>query len=257
MMEGVLNTEKMSLNMKSYLAPMWAPERSYPERPPLLKPKLELPEEEIIRLLGGSSGARVSRSVERKMQTWKEHVDRVANPRITYTVQWIDSIRGSSLRLEDGARITSPKVARTLKQAEAVVCFVATIGNRIEGAIERLNEEGNVSDAYIVDAMGSVGVERAVEKFHLAMERVFRNQGKGVTLRFSPGYCDWPLNEQEKLFKLVQADLIGVTLSESCLMNPRKSVSGIFGITNDPSQTVSGHNPCARCNKRDCFSRRS
>jgi cobalamin-dependent methionine synthase I len=89
------------------------------------------------------------------------------------------------------------------------------------------------------------------------MENLFRNQGKGVTLRFSPGYCDWPISEQKKVFELVQADMIGVSLNESFLMNPRKSVSGLFGITEEPSQTVSGYNPCVHCNKRDCFSRRS
>ena len=49
------------------------------------------------------------------------------------------------------------------------------------------------------------------------------------TMRFSPGYGEWPLKAQEKLLPLVEADKIGVTLTDTDIMIPRKSVSAIIG----------------------------
>jgi hypothetical protein len=47
-------------------------------------------------------------------------------------------------------------------------------------------------------------------------------------MRFSPGYCGWDLTAQRGLFEALQPAEIGITLSESCLMRPLKSISGVF-----------------------------
>jgi cobalamin-dependent methionine synthase I len=138
-----------------------------------------------------------------------------------------------------------------------VVCFAGTIGAEVDEEIDRLTSKNKYSDAFVVDATGSAGAEQLVEAFHQGMEKFLRTQGKGVTVRFSPGYCDWTVEEQAKLFKLLETDLIGVELSDSFLMTPRKSVSGIFGLTSTPSSKSTRYNPCAHCGKKDCMARRS
>jgi hypothetical protein len=136
------------------------------------------------------------------------------------------------------------------------VFFTATLGPAIDLEIRRLTQNNCLSDAFIIDTMGSVAVEQLVERFYQLMRSYFINQGKGVTLRFSPGYCDWPLQEQRKVFRLVKGDLIGVQLTDSCLMTPQKSVSGIFGITKDVESGQKPYNPCSICGKLDCSARR-
>ena len=56
-----------------------------------------------------------------------------------------------------------------------------------------------------------------------------KKQGYARTMRYSPGYGDWPLAKQSQLLKLVGSDRIGVTLTESSIMIPRKSVSAVIG----------------------------
>jgi Vitamin B12 dependent methionine synthase, activation domain len=252
-----MNSRQLNTTIRNHLGLMSDPRKRYSDMPLLLRPKTIFPEPEVTRLLGGRQGANLSRSTQKKLRRWTAHVDEVAKPEIIYSINSIESIQGSVVSVDNGTEIKSAKVAQTLKRADAFVCFVATLGDRIENTIGILTDNRSISDAYIVDAVGSVGVEQLVEGFQGAMESVFRTRNKGLTLRFSPGYCDWPLREQKKLFTLVEADLIGVSLSECCLMTPRKSVSGIFGITNHPSQSISGHNPCILCTKKDCISRRS
>jgi phage host-nuclease inhibitor protein Gam len=57
-----------------------------------------------------------------------------------------------------------------------------------------------MAEAYILDAMASVAAENMVATFHQCMKDEYKNQGKQVTLCFSPGYCDWPITEQKKTF---------------------------------------------------------
>ncbi len=114
-----------------------------------------------------------------------------------------------------------------------------------------------LAEAYLLDAMGSVMVENLVEQFQSHMGEHYQAQDKLVTLRFSPGYCDWPVTEQKKLFKLLDFKKIGVELSDSCLMQPRKSISGVFGLYPCPDgKDRSAYNPCLECNKFDCPNRR-
>jgi cobalamin-dependent methionine synthase I len=59
--------------------------------------------------------------------------------------------------------------------------------------------------------------------------------GMGTTNRYSPGYCDWDITEQKKLFGLLPAVFCGISLTESMLMKPIKSISGIIGIGKEVS----------------------
>ncbi len=176
---------------------------------------------------------------------------------MVFSVARVDAASTSGIQLENGTFFRSAKLGRSLKDCEAVVCFVGTIGAEVDEEIHRLTSKNKLSDAFVVDAVGSAGAEQLVETFHNGMARVFRSRGKGVTLRFSPGYCDWAVKEQAKLFNLLETDLIGVQLSESSLMNPRKSVSGMFGLTSTSSSLSTKYNPCAHCGKKDCVARRS
>jgi cobalamin-dependent methionine synthase I len=102
-----------------------------------------------------------------------------------------------------------------------------------------------------------VAADNMVATFHERMKDEYKNQGKQVTLCFSPGYCDWPITEQKKLFNLLDSQDVDVELSDSCLMTPRKSISGVFGIQSDEKHGDKAYNPCWDCNKTDCQARRA
>ena len=131
---------------------------------------------------------------------------------------------------------------------------MATIGGGIDREITRLVGENRFSVAYVLDCMGSVAVENMVEGFHQHMMARYASLDKGVSYRFSPGYCDWPITEQKNLFGLFDSEKIGITLLDSCLMWPRKSISGVFGIYNDTQKAP--YNPCQDCSKKNCNTRR-
>jgi hypothetical protein len=181
----------------------------------------------------------------------------IVRPRIIYSLQPLADVTNTSVHFENNTVLNSAKMAGALRDSYQAVCFVATLGKVIDDEIHTLTQDNNLSEGFVVDAIGSVGTEQLVERFHRMMEVEFRRNGKGVTLRFSPGYCDWAVTEQQKLFRLVRPHRIGVHLTDSSLMIPRKSVSGIFGVTRNGSGSLERHNPCTSCGKSNCIARRT
>lgn len=227
-----------------------------PEKSHVLGLRPSFPKPEVFRLLGGRGGRLGSRSTVRKVNDWTARLGSITSPRLVYTVEPVVQIGKTDVRLRNGVPFKSAKLARALRGSEAVVCFVATLGQEVEHEIGHLSDGGKLSEAYIVDAIASVGTEQTVEGFQSNMRDGLRRYGKGTTLRFSPGYCDWAIEEQTKVFRVVEAGLIGVRLMDSYLMTPRKSVSGIFGIVPGSLGASLPHNPCSLCGRSHCVARR-
>jgi len=121
-------------------------------------------------------------------------------------------------------------VSGLIGEAEKAALFVCTAGATISDPSRCRTPDGDLLRAYIHDVTGTMVVEKAADKMLLEIRRTMAASGFGITNRFSPGYCGWDLAEQHKLFSLLSDNYCGVTLSESALMKPVKSVSGLIGI---------------------------
>ena len=119
-------------------------------------------------------------------------------------------------------------------------------------------DEKHLAEAYILDAMASAAADNMVATFHQQMKGEYNSQKKQVTLCFSPGYCDWPITDQKKLFGIFDTNELEVELTDSCFMQPRKSISGIFGVTpSDSNPREQSYNPCLECSRHNCSARRT
>jgi hypothetical protein len=213
---------------------------------------------ELIKRLGGRKGRTFSRTLRIKVYNGARILYRLMNPHLLFVKERIKRVGGGRVYLHSGMTLKSPKLSRTLRDSEELICFVTTIGEEIDFEINRMMRWGHLSEAFIMDALGSVAVESIAEQFHQRMEREYSENDKAVTLRFSPGYCDWPIEEQRKLFELFDPNTAGIELNDSCLMTPRKSISAVFGVYPvNGDHAPSPYNPCIDCSKIDCSARRT
>jgi hypothetical protein len=210
---------------------------------------------EVLRFLGGSNDNAPARTV-RRIRTVVEQSKDMLKPVVMASEFDVLESGSNKLILSSGIELKSTKLSRTLRNCDSVQVFVATVGKKIDKTIHRLLEERRAAEASILDAVASVAVEDTIEKFHVEFDRSLKADSKCATLRFSPGYCDWDLREQKKLFQIIDASRIGVSLSDSSLMTPRKSISGIFGIGTCGLVKQKTSNPCIQCGKKDCNARR-
>jgi hypothetical protein len=215
--------------------------------------------QKVLRLLGAKQGRRVSPASLRRVDLWAKGIEGMLMPQLSYRTLKLSKVHSGGIQLVDGTCFKSPKLAKALASAHKVCCFMATVGPAVDAEIQRLMEGQRYADAYVLDAIGSTSAENVVEQFYQRMGRRQKDKNAGVTMRFSPGYCDWPISQQRPLFRLFD-DMVtpDVVLNESCLMSPRKSVSGLFGLL--PSAlngAAPAGNPCSTCNQRNCIARRS
>ncbi|MGM9712779.1 MAG: radical SAM family heme chaperone HemW [Prevotella sp.] len=145
-------------------------------------------------------------------------------------------------------------VSRQLREGEAYAIFVCTAGAEYQRFIERLSAEGDMVRVFIVNALGSVIAESTADYMERVLQEQIDKLGWHRTNRFSPGYCGWHVSEQQKLFPLFNGSTAGVRLTDSSLMMPIKSVSGVIGL---------GHKvryleySCGLCDYKDCYKRRA
>lgn len=140
-----------------------------------------------------------------------------------------------------------------LKNATYAALFICTAGREFSEKTRELNDRGDFLEAYILDSIGSLTVENAMDKIQDSLAKEMGKFGMKTSNRYSPGYCNWTLSDQKKIFALIGKNPIGITLNDSCLMYPTKSVSGIIGIGENIKKREYG---CKICNNQTCIYRR-
>lgn len=140
-------------------------------------------------------------------------------------------------------------VTGLLKKAENLAFFLCTIGSGVETWTDEMNDSGDLVGAFLVDTVASLAVESATNMLHDHIGQSMRRHGMNITNRYSPGYCDWSVAEQRLLFALFPAKFCGITLLESALMVPIKSVSGVIGLGRGVKWV---RYRCDACGMKDC-----
>ncbi len=147
---------------------------------------------------------------------------------------------------------TGKIISGRLRKSEKLAFFVMTAGIGIEKWSKERMSKGDPLDGYIIDMLGSEIVESAVNLMQNELEKKMEKQGYHLSNRYSPGYCGWLVQEQQKLFTLFPENFCGITLSESSLMIPIKSVSGVIGIGADIKKMTYD---CKMCDMENCIYR--
>ena len=160
------------------------------------------------------------------------------------------STSNESVTIEDKIFLPSKIITTQLKKATSVALYICTAGAGISNHSMEATNQGDPLLGYVFDVIGSITVEKAMDKIQKLLEAEVQKLGLNISDRYSPGYCDWSVAEQQKLFALFPNNFCGVSLSESSLMTPIKSVSGIIGIGKTLRQK--GYQ-CEWCSDQNCI----
>lgn len=176
-------------------------------------------------------------------------------PHLQGKVCWIDTpIRRQGDILDLGfAKTDSAALARNLVGCDRAVVFAATLGLEFDRVLARY---GRVSPAkaLLLQGLGAERIEGLCDVFCEKIRQEARKNGRFPAPRFSPGYGDLPLSLQRDIFRVLDCPRkIGLTLNESLLMSPSKSVTAIIGLGHPRESSCSGG--CTQCSKTDCIYR--
>ncbi len=196
---------------------------------------------------------RIHPDIHAKTKTLSEGIRKQASPRFLFKSEAFLEISKSGVRSQ-GFTLNSDnwgRVASSMESPEEICCFGLTLGQEIEDTIASLSSQ-SILHGFIYDALCSTLAEHYANQAETNLARCYSRKNLMITRRFSPGYCDVPFVETQKaIFQFCDMNAIGVTLSSSGLMIPRKSITAIVFA----SKRLPFRHPCSFC-KTPCKYRR-
>lgn len=145
-------------------------------------------------------------------------------------------------------KVISKDLSKNLRNCKKAIIFAATIGVGIDRLIIKYSKTFPLK-ALIFQAIGAERIESLCNVFNNEI-----NKNNYTVPRFSAGYGDLPIEFQKEIFKVLTPEKkIGLTLNESLVMSPSKSVTAVIGISDLPCEKKEG---CSICANKNCLFRR-
>jgi hypothetical protein len=173
--------------------------------------------------------------------------ERLVRPRAVFDVAYVGT-KGEGTVEVSGVTFKSPILRQNLEATNKIFPFIITVGPELERAA---SSQADLLRQYYLEEMANFALEKAASWLSARLEERY---GLGPLSSMSPGSLeDWPITEQPKLFSIFgdTERLVGVRLTDSMLMLPRKSISGILF----PSEE--GFQSCQLCDRAHCPGRRA
>lgn len=218
--------------------------------------ELEPDRAEIWRYLG-YRGAIPDEKIQRKTENCIRQLKEVITPGFISAEYRLNFLNEENTLLIDSMQIHSAHLTRHLRDCCRVVLFAATLGL----GPDRLTKRASVSaasDMVLYQAASAAMIEAYCDRQNERLKQQYREKGFLTKTRFSPGYGDFPLSHQEEILRILQAQKrIGLTLTNSLMMMPSKSVTALIGLSQTSDrQTTKSKGSCENCDKTDCAYRK-
>lgn len=220
----------------------------------LTYPDLQIPSSEIYEAMGYKDSIPDQMVIE-EIDALLRRIAPLLRPRLFFFItDGILDIEKETLTIQNTVFSIGKTIARQLRGSEAFAFFAATAGVEFEAFQHTLQLEDDMVKIYIADSLGSIIAEKTADCMENSLEAFIQSNGWKHTNRYSPGYCGWHVSEQQKLFSLFPvASPCGIELTDSSLMIPIKSVSGVIGVGSSVRKL---EYTCGLCTYENCFRKR-
>lgn len=216
---------------------------------------LEVSRREICRYLGIRNGMPDPQTAALVESVVKE-LDQVIQPREFHQSFLLRVLEDEQHTVDLGCFQThSRSLERNLRGCSEVIIFAATIGSRVDMLLRRYSLT-EPSRGVVMQAASAAFIESWCDQINDHLKETARKNGLYLRPRFSPGYGDFPLENQKDIFQALQAEKrAGIVLTDSLLMLPSKSVTAVIGAGQEDLSCV--REGCEVCTKADCLYRRN
>lgn len=174
-----------------------------------------------------------------------------AVPRFVYKLFDVEQLEQGVQLCHTDICFSGQSVKEHLEGCHKAVLLCVTLSDGVDRLI-RKTEIQDMAKAVVLDAMATTAIEAACGQVEEVIKNAYvKHFGEGYfTWRYGFGYGDLPLEEERMALQLLNAEkVIGVTLSDSLLMMPRKTTACIMGISKTPITTKK--KGCISCNLRE------
>ena len=156
----------------------------------------------------------------------------------------------------EGGNAENTPLEQVLEEAVSLALFTVTLGEEVSNRITELFDARELAEGYILDQMASFAAGELAQVAASGFQAESDTALGTAVLPYSPGYCGWNVTGQRALFSHLEPDELAITLNDSCLMHPVKSVSGVLVLAPIEAHEFNPAFPCcATCTTLDCQER--
>jgi hypothetical protein len=167
-------------------------------------------------------------------------------PAVAYEIFSGEEMDRRQLSLKHVGDIRAGLLTSLIPDMKEIAVLVCTIGPGLEEKVTAYSCNGETLRGLLLDGIGSAAVDSLAVEACAIIAKEASSRGYQISSPISPGMPCLPLTEQEWLLKLVHAEHIGVSLTRSAVMVPRKSTSMVVGLGYN-METLTQTEICARC----------
>ena len=213
---------------------------------------LDIGRDFLEKVMGGMINAPMEKLLKEKTSLCIKNID----PKAIYDRFEIDKVDGDLVYFESGNIFSGPHISKILTGSKTAFLYILTLGSRVDQIINEESQSGDTLAAIIMDTittslLGILGgfVGEKIKK--QGIEEISWSS----TCSYSPGQYKWTIEEQKKIFEMLDGKRIGVEINERYLMVPFKSLSGVYGF--GPEKRINKTRvACDLCPRENCIGRR-
>ena len=214
---------------------------------------MDIRTKEAVRYLGYGKNAVDDKTLQEIQDSFRE-LERLADKKSIYRIFELSLKDENELKIGN-VEIYSRNLRTNLKDCKQVVLFAATLGAEVDRLIRKM-QVVDMAKAVVMQACAATLLEEYCDELQSEVTEQFKQQGKYIRPRFSPGYGDFSIQHQKAVLAMLEASKrIGVTMTDSYMLTPTKSVTAVIGIGD--TEMNCNLNSCEECDKTDCTYRRS
>ena len=181
------------------------------------------------------------------------NLEQAASPKSIYRIFDFSQMNDTEM-MAGNVKIISRNLGKNLRGCASVILFGATLGIEVDRIIARYSRL-DMAKAVTLQACAAALLEEYCDTCQRAIGEKLKEEGKFLRPRFSPGYGDFDISYQEPIMRMLDcAKTIGLTMTDSYMMTPTKSVTALIGVSlTEENCHIKG---CESCGKKDCAYRR-
>ena len=217
-----------------------------------IKNLIEINQGEVLRYLQYKNQD-IDNSLSEKIKKCINRTKEIINPRFIFRKYKIKKLKFSNEKNEvyfEGTNLTlkSDDIYNLLLDCDECILMSATLGLEIEREIRKLTYT-DLTKGIIIDACATTAIEEVCDIVQDNIAKNLLKEDKYITYRYSPGYGDLPIEKNLDINNLLNSQKeIGLTVTNSGIMIPRKSVVALIGVSH--KRTNNFKKSCENCNNR-------
>lgn len=142
------------------------------------------------------------------------------------------------------------KVFMPMRRSTMAAVYICSAGKEIAQWLQAISKKGDLPQIRLSEILTTIMLETAMDQIQHDLMRDASYRHLRITNRFSPGYCNWDIEDKKKVLSMIPDGFCNMRLNGNGITSSANYVSGIIGIGRDVESLAL---KCDHCSTPHCL----